>query len=693
MNELTGLLDAILNGHLQWRAPLWLWGIWLPVGFVIVARWLVKKNKQGYADAHLWPWVQVQTASSNAKLNRPGTLKKGSLLQGLNTGIRFLLRFNRFITPLRLVAIAWICLMIAIAGPRSVQTSEMQPTRNGVDILVVMDLSHSMTATDVFPNRFLQAKTLVESLKTRLQVDDRLALMGFAGQPHLISPLSFDRGLFQHNLDLIEPNILPMQGSWLELALIAGTQHLHDTAGNAKVMVVLTNGNPLFWQPPPLPKVFAQSPFSNDLRLSQTGVKTILVGIGQPTPSSLPDKTHKSGKLHASGLLVQSRLETMSLKNWAQNLQGTYLHGRDNGEFLEQLVQAVTLPAGERLVSDHQPIWQDFAPLFIGLALLALFLAFYPVALLSQKIAHTADSNKVSSPNLIGGLLMFLFFLGALFTMDSVYANSASTPSNIALEQQAFKAYQNQNYETATALYDQLNTYSGWMGAGSAAYKADDLESAVLYFRQAAVIAQQESLRAKALFNLGNSYYLANLLPQAIASFQQALVYQTVYPPAQHNLALAKARLKIEQANQKTGKGDEKNGDDAGKGREDEGAFYGGQKPNASSEEAGFGADGDALGGERSGNEVLLPLEGELTDYELQRDANARLNSEARASMATANAIVNREKQLQRAHVFQQQLEQIDDQQKTLLKRLFEREAGFQAAQDAPHPISGVQPW
>jgi len=702
MNELMALFNTLLSGDLQWRAPAWLWGLWVPLGVLILTRLAIRKNKQGYADAHLWPWVQVASSATNKgfrKVGRPADSKTGLIWRLLNLFLKGVSMLKHLLSPLRLLAIAWLSLMIALAGPRSLQINELESTRGGVDILVVMDLSHSMTATDVYPNRFLQAKSLVESLKNSLQPDDRLALMAYAGQPHLISPLSFDRDLFQHNLDLIEPDMLPTQGSWLELALIDGVNHLAQTAGKTKVMLVFTNGNPIFWQTPELPSRFASMPFADDLRASETGVKTILIGIGKPTPSTLPDETHKTGKLHANGLLVQSRLEALSLKKWAQNLQGVHLRGDESQAFLQKLLTEVTLPAGERLEQNNQQNWQDFAHPFMVIAVVALLFAFYPIALFSG-VANRKKSeanNTFSSPGLIGGLLVLSAFLGSLCVSQPVFANTVDG-FNVALEQQAFQAYQNKEYEQATLLYDQLNSYSGWMGAGSSAYKLQALESAVLYFRQAALSAPDDLARSRALFNLGNSFYLANLLPQAIESYQQAVLYQADYPQAKHNLALASARLKIEQASQKQANANRGDEDDEGeggqgKGRGDGGAFYGGQKPSADAKEPGFGADGDIMGGGRSGEGVILPLEGDATDYQLQNAGQAFLSNQARAQQANTNAIVERAKQRQRAEVFQQQLQKIEDNQATLLKRLFEREEGFQAPQEQPHPIPGVQPW
>lgn len=692
MSELIGLFNTLIAGDLHWRAPLWLWGLLVPLAVMLLTRLLIRKKREGYADAHLWPWVQVeQKMQQSVKTSTPASFTDSRVRAQLQK----LTSFRNGITPLRLLALAWIALMVAVAGPRGLQLSESETTRGGVDLLVVMDLSHSMTATDVYPNRFLQAKTLVESLKNSLQTDDRLALMVYSGQPHLVSPLSYDRALFQHNLDLIEPNMLPTQGSWLELALIDGVNHLAQTGGQAKVMLVLTNGAPMFWETPEMPSRLANLPYAKDLRASHTDVKTVMVGIGKPTPSTLSDESHKSGKLHANGLLVQSRLEELSLKKWAQNLQGTYLHGSETADFMQRLVLEVTLPAGERTEKNSQQVWVEFAQPFMVLAVIAMLLAFYPVALLSGfsaffKRQSAASKSKVSSSRVLAGVLVLVAFVVSSLLAQPVLAEGSS----VGLEQRAFSAYEKENYEQATALYDQLSTYSGWMGAGSAAYKAGEAESAVLYFRQAALSASQDQARAKALFNLGNSYYFANLLPQAIESYQQALLYKADYPRAQHNLALTSHRFEVEQANKKPLQTDEvdEEGSDKRKERGEGDAFYGGQKPTSNTKESGFGSDDSDEDESKSAN-VILPLDGDSTDYQLQGTNNLELNSQAQVAESTAKAIINRAQQRQRAERFQQELRKIDDQQKVLLKRMFEREEGFQAPQAQPHPIPGVQPW
>jgi len=690
------LLNALLNGDLNWRNQNWLWALLLPLLLGLIKRLNQQKQKQSYADAHLWPWVAASKHTRNdTRLekslldNKPINSAPRKMIKKLSFLFKKLQRF--IISPSRLISLAWICLIIALAGPRSFISAPDIQSREGVDILVSMDLSHSMTAEDTYPNRFLFAKSLVESMANQLGKEDRLALQAFSGQGHMVSPLSYDRSLFQHALNLLEPNLLPLQGSWLEQAVIGGLSHLSQTAGKAQVMVIFTNGAPEFWQSVNLPESIQQSPFVRAQKLSETGVKIVLVGIGLPTATPLPDQTDSTGNLHVNGLLVQSRLEENNLRKTAQKLEGVYLRAEPGPAFMQNLIKEITLPTASRSMAQSNLIWQDYAWPFIVTGFISLLAAFYLLGFMTLNFKGLLTNKNRHSANGFIWLSGFLILSLYSFPQPS-YAQSTTSQLTPSL-QQAYNAYHAKNYTLAQTLYDQIPNYHGWFGAGSSAYKAGDLEAAVLYFRQAAWSAKSDHERAKSLFNLGNSYYQANLLELAIESYQQALVYQPKYDKAELNLQLTLKRKAIEDRG-KTSQKDQEGDEEGSKSRDNKGAFYGGQKPSSSdSKEQGFGSDGDSPQRDQSGNKVILPPTGSETDYSLSSHANTlQLNADG-STASQANIILIQQQQRQRAEAFKHELQQLEDDQKTLLKRLFEREAGFHAPQEKAHPIPGVQPW
>lgn len=724
-NELVEFVTLLLQGEIVWRAPVWLWALPLPLVWWVFKQLGRKQQQQGYADDHLWAWVatdppskkgaslSVESDADSAMTEKIShSTRPGRLRSVIVRGFSWLSSVGSFWTsPSRLITLAWVCLILAVAGPRSLISAPEVQSREGVDILVSMDLSHSMQAKDLYPNRFLFAKSLVESLTHQLEIGDRLALQAFAGQAHMVSPLSYDRALFRHSLNLLEPGLLPMKGSWLELAIIGGLTHLSQTAGEAKVMLVLTNGAPEFFQEVPLPSGAQSSKFSTLQALSETGVKIILVGVGEPVATTLPDSEDRSGKLHVNGLLVQSRLEEGALKKMAQKLEGVYLRADGSQAFMARLLKEMTLPAASRTQTHENSVWREYAQPFVWLGLGLLLLAFYGLGLFKtflkqvfKRRARSKNNSKIHSSIWLSGALALVMLQSypqpglaqpgedSKFTTvmeKSVHKIEVKNVKNAAKE--AYQAYQAGDYERSRNLYDLRADFSGWFGAGAAAYQLNEFESAVAYYNQAAWTAVSDESRAKALFNLGNSYAQLNLWALAVEAYQQALQYQHPYTKAENNLEIALHQKAVDEAAERQTTDEESEG--GGQRRDNSDAFYGGQKPNSTNrEEPGFGSDEELVQG-NEGEKVQVPQSGDETDYRLSRgDVGLTMNATGRANQR-ATRLLNQQQQRRRAEQFEHALQGLEDDQKTLLKRMFEREAGFHAPQSEAHSIPGIQPW
>jgi len=670
------MIEALLNGTLEWQNSLWLWGLLVPFIFSAVKLMRKKQQKQGYADAHLWPWIVADQS------NVMESIHVGRLVNSVK-------KLGRLFSAGKLVAIAWIALMVAMAGPRSLDQSFTMETRSGVDLLVDIDISASMKAEDIQPSRFIFARNLAETIAGQLKPQDRIGLGVFAGQAHSVIPLTHDKAVFNQALANIYPGLLPTKGSWLELALVHDLNLLEQTAKAAKVLVVLTDGTPPFWKAMDLPEVTQGLPAARSQAFKDTGVKVIYVGVGLNRSSPIPDANDKTGKLHVNGLVVQSRLEESQLQRLAQQTDGVYMKADASPGFMQKLMTEIDSAAIQQQNRTELLLWHDYSMPFIWLAFIALILAFYGRSLI---YASLQKQQQWSGMGMSGKNIWFaiLFSQLALFGAGSIWPEPVSAAMTHSEQlQQAHDAFAAKDYERAQALYDAVSNYDGYFGAGASAYRLGELESAVLYFREAAWQAKTPQQRAKALLNLGNSFYQSNLLPQAIEAFGQALLYQSPYAKAEHNLTLAKERLELEiKGKLKQNQADEDG--KGGKGKDAEGAFYGGQKPNSDPSDDGSGAEGEGQQSEKS--RVELPQADKLTDYSLNPSiAQLRMNSSEKDS--EVNSVLQVQRQRQRAERFEHQLQQLEDDQSLLLKRVFEREEGFEAAQEEAHAIPGVQPW
>lgn len=637
----------------EWRAPVLLWFVWIPLIWWWVSKIVRQRQISQYADSHLWSWVKVDDNALESLLKQPGQFSKSSNRHFLKPFWFFL---KNFLNPGFLMSIAWISLVIALAGPRTAIPAPTESSRSGVDILFALDLSKSMTVQDLPPNRFLTARSLIESIVNRLEQNDRLGLMVYAGKPHLVSPLTFDRKLFGHYLTLLRPGMLPTMGSQIKPALVFGVEHLQQTAGKAKVLVVFTDGEPQNFTRQPDPVGLEAIP--------QSDVKIILVGVGENGRSRIPDPSHQSGFLHVNGLLVTSRLEEAGLQALATQMGANYVKAEKDKAFLDKILSDVTVGAEERKLLSSDTIWKDHAKPFVWILLVAVLFTFYPF-----RFAHKSAIS-------VWVMVLALPF----FQPSSVWAET-----QVAKQQEAFQAYSAKDYDEAIQLYDVINSYDGWFGAGASAYKNQDMESAVQYFRQAALMGAGDWQRAQALFNLGNSYFQANLMPQAIEAYEQALVYEPDYENAKHNLELAKQRRQQEMRGQQQQQ--DQDGEGQGQGmqsRDDSGAYYGGQRPDQN--QAGEGVSGDSPEGDKDGKDFVLPDEEDRAEFTLQANQPVQVND-------TGNAILDQQAQIRRIEAFEQKMQQVDDNQSELLIRLFERAEGFQARQTQSHPLPGVKPW
>lgn len=633
----------------EWRQIEWLWAL---LG-MIVFYWLQKADAQDhleqFADRKLWPWLLVKQQVA----------KKG-------------------VRATHWLMLSFAALVIALAGPRMFSENETSQNRAGVDVLVAMDLSGSMLAPlaeNGGTSRYEQANIIAQSLLNTLKPQDRVGLMAFAGSAHIVSPLVYDRALFTQELQRLQVNSLPLKGSWLERAMAVGMQHLFAVSlapERPKILLMLSDGAEPFLAPVELPEELKVLPLEQ--WLNDTSVHVLMVGVGSEQAVMVPKSTDSAEPIRSGGLPVFSALEAQSLRDWAHNARdGFYVQGASDGRVIEQLAEKIESSRQLQTVQVSELQWQDYSLHGVLVALIALIMAFY------------APQQRIGQYSL---LLAGLFVLMSL-SPSQVYAQDA-----FAQHQAAYESFKQGDYQQALSEYESLaqqRPYQAWMGAGASSYKAENYPAAIGYYQQAAWQADNDESRARALFNLGNSYYFSGNAAFAVQAYEQALTYLNPYPDAAHNLEIAKKRREQESKMKAPADGDDADGESNQRGNDQEGAFYGGQKPESKSEEQGFGADGDAPEGNRSGEEPPEPEIMQLTQYQNRALQVRKPNSAALGFDVGASGISAQE--MEQAKRFAKEVGKLEAQQTRLLKRLFEAEAGFYAEQKEPHAIQGVQPW
>ena len=259
--------------------------------------------------------------------------------------------------------------ILALANPQ--REGESEPDiRNGIDLVLAVDVSKSMLATDVSPSRLTAAKTvLINLLKAR--PNDRLGLVLFAGHAYAQLPLTYDHGNAELLINAIDPMAFTAQGTAVADALKVSKDILSVSTGRYKTVVLLSDGetfdnasedgNALEWA----------------AQLRDAGIPVFTVGFGSPSGTTIIDPLTKAVKKDRTGATVISKLDETLLQSIAQRTAGRYLHYMDSEQAVKGLGQDLGNIKETALVDKSLLSFQTLYPWVTVPMLLLLFIELF----------------------------------------------------------------------------------------------------------------------------------------------------------------------------------------------------------------------------------------------------------------------------------------------------------------------------
>lgn len=421
--------------------------------------------------------------------------------------------------PLHLLAFTWLIATFALAGP-AVNKQSLPVFAAEQGRVLVMDMSVSMFATDLAPNRLTQAKFRATDLLRNLK-EGETGLVAFAGDAFTISPLTRDTGTLLNLLPTLSPEIMPVRGSNLAAGLTQAKTLLAQGGHIRGDIIVMTDGI-----------TAAQFDDANSaLSGTQYRLAVVAFGTSQGAPIRLPD-----GQLQrdSSNEVVVASTDFGLLQKLAADNKGVLIQNRTDGNDLAQLQHWLSDTGDAKATDLDGETWQDLGPYLALLLLLPALFSF------RQGIVAS-----VGFATLIGGLLLAAAPQPAHANVwDNAWDNVWKTP-----DQQAMQAYQSQDYANAAKQFESPQ----WRG--SAQYKAGDYEQALKTFEQ--------DSSAQGLYNQGNALMQLGKPDKAKERYQAALEKQADFPAAKANLELAEKQLKEQQKQQGKNdqQGDQQSGD------------------------------------------------------------------------------------------------------------------------------------
>lgn len=259
--------------------------------------------------------------------------------------------------------LAFTLIITAIANPRTSSTME-NVERKGTDVLVALDVSKSMLADDVIPNRLELAKSYLYDL-FKASSNDRIGMIVFAGKPYLQMPLSTDHSAAYMYLRYAGPDMIPSQGTVLSEVMQMAIQAFNSKERTYKTLILVTDGE-------------AHDPEAEEVarQLKENGIMVITVGIGTPGGTRVIDPLTGAPKRDNTGNVVISQLNERLLAQIAAQTNGKYIYLNDVDKAVE--VTREMLNGVEDIIIEDQAFmsYTNYFQWLIALGVILLIIEF-----------------------------------------------------------------------------------------------------------------------------------------------------------------------------------------------------------------------------------------------------------------------------------------------------------------------------
>lgn len=293
--------------------------------------------------------------------NQVATLQMSSLKGFQDNTI--LPKLRPLLLVFRLVALAAI--IVALARPRTVDISTRTKTNKGIDIVMAIDISASMLAKDLKPNR-LEALKDVASKFIKGRPNDRIGLVVYAGESYTKTPITSDKSIVLGSLGEVKYDDRLSGGTALGMGLATAVNRLKDSKAKSKVIILLTDG--VNNSGTIDPKI------ASELALS-FGIKTYTIGLGTNGMALSPMSIRPNGSFIFDRVKVE--IDEELLKEIAKNTGGKYFRATNNKK-LEEIYKEINklekTEVEEFKYYNYDEKFRPFVLLALGLFLLEVLL-------------------------------------------------------------------------------------------------------------------------------------------------------------------------------------------------------------------------------------------------------------------------------------------------------------------------------
>jgi len=434
------------------------------------------------------------------------------------------------------IALLWL----VVARPQFGFTWE-EARSHGLDLVVAIDTSKSMLASDLPPNRLKRAQLAALDLR-KIAAADRLGLVAFAGGSFLQCPLSLDDEAFRQSVEILDVNIIPQGGTALSEAILTAESAFKDKADNHKVLIIFTDGED-----------HDGTAIEAAKNAAKNGLLIFTIGVGTSNGEMIR-LTDVQGRVEFlkddEGNAVKSRLNEDLLRQIAEATGGFYMR-LTGANTMSQLYEngLSRLPKSDRASQRVRRYHERYQWLLATAIVLLLAEMFLPERKASPRPAAVPDEPAATAAGKAAATVV-----AAIMALAFVFSAPAANASN----RKGLKFYQSGRYADALVEYEESLKEKGedprvHFNIAAAAFQTGQYERAQNHLKSA-LFTTDVSLQQRIYYNLGNTQFrMAEKMEdfvsrqtqweEAAKSYRNALVLRTNDVDATFNLQVVERKL------------------------------------------------------------------------------------------------------------------------------------------------------
>lgn len=387
--------------------------------------------------------------------------------------------------------------------------------RKGIDVVIALDVSKSMWARDLNPNRLEAARQMVNELIDKMP-DNRIGLVVFAGKAYLQMPLTSDHSAAKLFVNTADPNNIPQPGTVISEAMRTSALAFNNKERKFKSVVLVSDGED-----------HDPNALATAREMADQGIMINTVGIGSPQGSAIIDPATGQPKPDAMGQLITSRLNETALREIASTTHGVYIKMEDSGQTVNSLMEQLSKVKKENL-SDISLINFTSYYLWFGIPMFVL--------LLIELLTGDRKRERIKPFRKPAARLVSLILLTGLLSSGTI-----SGQTNLNQANQLYRAGQ---YKEAEKAYKAISESQpqhekARYNLALAQFKLGQKDSSISTFEKGISLWEDAGLKSKSYYNQGVIKTSEGKLEESIEMYKQALRLNPADTLARENLQKA----------------------------------------------------------------------------------------------------------------------------------------------------------